>query len=224
MPVASSDPALLINELYPSIQGESSFAGRPCAFIRLTGCPLRCVWCDSAFSFSGGERLSVSEILARVASLGLPLVEVTGGEPLAQPNCFPLLTALCDTGYTVLLETSGTFNIAAVDPRVIKIIDFKCPDSGESEKNDWANLQHLAPHDELKFVLSSRADYDWACQVLAEHTAALAGHIVHFSPVVNGEMALPAADLAAWLVADRLPVHLQLQLHKLLWPGQTRAI
>ncbi|HOR27978.1 MAG TPA: radical SAM protein [Candidatus Sumerlaeota bacterium] len=211
---------LLVNELYASIQGESTHAGRPCGFIRLTGCPLRCVWCDSAFAFQGGERLEIAEILRRVADFGLPLVEVTGGEPLAQPNCLPLLRALCDAGHEVLLETGGSCDVAPVDPRVGIVLDIKCPGSGESHANHWENLTRLRPRDELKFVLLDRADYEWARRLI--HQYRLAGtRPIHFSPVHG---ALAPAALAAWIIADRLDVRLHLQLHKQIWPGRTHGV
>ncbi|MBI3735697.1 radical SAM protein, partial [Candidatus Sumerlaeota bacterium] len=167
----SGQPAtLLINEIYASIQGESTYAGRPCVFIRLTGCPLRCVWCDTAYAFTGGDRLTLDEILDRTRSFGIGLVEVTGGEPLAQPECIPLLAALCDSGFEVLLETGGSMNISSVDPRVIKIMDIKCPGSGEEKSNRWENLKLLQPHDEIKFVIRDRADFDWAIRVIRELT------------------------------------------------------
>lgn len=212
--------SLLINELYSSIQGESSYAGQPCTFVRLTGCPLRCVWCDSAFAFQGGRRFELEAIVREVTRLGLPLVEVTGGEPLAQPGCLDLLNMLADAGFVVLLETSGAFDIAPVDPRVIRVMDIKCPDSGESARNRWANLDHLRPHDELKFVIASRRDYDWARRVMGEHSLA-SRCVVHFSPVHSQ---LESKELAGWILEDRLPVRLQVQLHKIIWPGQTQGI
>jgi 7-carboxy-7-deazaguanine synthase len=217
---------LLVNELYRSIQGESSYAGWPCSFVRLTGCPLRCVWCDSAFAFTGGRRMSLDEIMQQVAALGLPLVEVTGGEPLAQPGCLELLRRLCDGGYQVLLETSGALDITPVDPRVIKIVDVKCPGSGEAQSNRWENLARLAPRDELKFVLAGRQDYEWACGILKEYgfdkeSGLDAPRPIHFSPVHG---ALRADELAAWILQDALPVRLQLQLHKILWPDRTQGV
>ena len=166
-PTESSTAAtLLISELYCSIQGESSYAGRPCGFIRLTGCPLRCVWCDTEYAFTGGERMTIEDVLTEAAGWGVGLVEVTGGEPLAQDACLALLTRLCDAGYEVLLETSGSIDITPVDPRVVKIIDVKCPGSGEEKANRWENLPSLNPRDEIKFVLADRRDYDWAKEVI----------------------------------------------------------
>lgn len=219
-PPTKKSPTLLVSELYRSLQGESTYAGRPCAFVRLTGCPLRCVWCDSTFAFQGGRRLTLEEILAEVAALGLPLVEVTGGEPLAQPNCLRLLTELCNAGYEVLLETSGALDVGAVDPRVVKIVDVKCPGSGEAAANRWENLAVLAPHDELKFVLAGRGDYEWARDVIRERGLEKT-HTMLFSTVFG---ALDPAQLAAWILEDRLHVRMQLQLHKILWPGQTQGI
>lgn len=219
-PPQKKSPTLLVSELYRSLQGESTYAGRPCAFVRLTGCPLRCVWCDSTFAFQGGRRMTLEAILAEIGALGMPLVEVTGGEPLAQPNCPRLLRELCDAGYEVLLETSGALDVGPVDPRVIKIVDVKCPGSGEAGANRWENLALLAPHDELKFVLASRADYEWARGVIRER--GLEGTRPLLLSTVFG--ALAPAELAAWILEDRLNVRMQLQLHKILWPGQTKGI
>jgi 7-carboxy-7-deazaguanine synthase len=213
-------PTLLISELYGSIQGESTFAGRPCGFVRLTGCPLRCVWCDSTFAFQGGRRMPLDAVLAEVAALGLPLVEVTGGEPLAQPGCLRLLEELCDAGYEVLLETSGALDITPVDPRVVKIVDVKCPGSGEVESVRWENLERLGPRDELKFVLAGRADYEWARALIRDR--ALEGTRPLLFSTVFGSLA--PVDLAAWIMKDHLNVRLQIQLHKILWPGQTQGI
>ncbi len=211
---------LLVSELYASIQGESSHAGRPCGFIRLTGCPLRCVWCDTEHAFHGGRRMTIADVLETVSGWGLRLVEVTGGEPLAQPACLALLRALGDAGYETLLETSGAIDVAGVDPRVIKIVDVKCPGSGEAEANRWENLDRLGPRDEIKFVLADRTDYDWARRVIAER--GLAGRPgLLFSPV-HGR--LDPAALARWMIEDRLPARLQIQLHKVLWPGRDRGV
>jgi 7-carboxy-7-deazaguanine synthase len=210
---------LIVNEIFHSIQGESSHAGLPCVFVRLTGCPLRCSWCDTAYAFTEGAPMTLDAIVAKVHEYRCPLVEVTGGEPLAQPNCLPLLQRLCDAGLTVLLETSGAFDVAGVDPRVIKIMDLKCPSSGETIRNRYANLRHLTGKDELKFVLADRADYDWAKQQIAEHH--LAGRVIHFSPVWEQ---LPMKTLAEWILADRLPVRLQTQWHKHIWGPDTRGV
>lgn len=215
---ASPDAILRVSEIFHSIQGESTRVGLPTVFIRLTGCPLRCTWCDTAYAFTGGEPLAVADIIARVAEFACPTVCVTGGEPLAQKACLNLLTALCDAGYSVSLETSGALDIAGVDARVARIVDLKAPGSGEAAKNRWENLALLTPHDELKLVLASEADYRWAAQVLRERDLAALCPVL-FSPV-QGE--LEPAQLAEWILRDRLPVRFQLQLHKLLW-GNARA-
>lgn len=220
-------PALRVSEIFHSLQGESTRAGLPTVFVRLVGCPLRCRWCDTPYAFSGGDSLPLGTILERVAAYGCRTVCVTGGEPLAQAACLPLLTALCDAGYAVSLETSGALDIAGVDQRVSRIVDIKAPDSGEADKNRWSNLELLRSGDEIKFVLASRADYDWSKDVLdGRHgNSALAGrHLgdictVLFSPVWDS---LPPATLAQWILEDRLPVRFQLQLHKILW-GQERG-
>ncbi|MBI5781622.1 MAG: 7-carboxy-7-deazaguanine synthase QueE [Rhodocyclales bacterium] len=209
---------LRVSEIFASLQGESTTVGVPTVFVRLTGCPLRCRWCDTAYAFSGGERLTIDEILARVSDLGLPEVCVTGGEPLAQAACRELLATLADAGHRVSLETSGALLIAGLDPRVRCVMDLKAPGSGEADKNLWDNLDHLRPHDEVKFVLAGRADYDWAKDVLERHGLARRATVL-FSPV-TGELA--PSTLADWIVADRLPVRFQLQLHKILW-GDARG-
>lgn len=210
---------LRISEIFYSLQGETSRAGLPTVFVRLTGCPLRCSWCDTTYAFTGGATLTLAEILARVADYAPRYVCVTGGEPLAQKNCRPLLSALCDAGYDVSLETSGALSVAGVDARVSRIVDLKAPSSGESAKNCWDNLPLLTPHDELKFVLAGREDYDWMRTVIAERQ--LAGRCpILLSPVQD---TLPPPTLAEWVLADRLPVRLQIQLHRLLWgnaPGK----
>jgi 7-carboxy-7-deazaguanine synthase len=223
--MTASAPTLRVAEIFHSLQGESTRVGLPTVFVRLTGCPLRCRWCDTAYAFGGGEALTLDAVLARVAAHDCPTVCVTGGEPLAQPGCQPLLTALCDAGYSVSIETSGALDISAIDPRVARIVDIKAPDSGETARNRWENLAGLRPSDELKFVLASRADYDWAKEVLAgrHEKSALAGRPLNaccpvlFSPVWD---ALPPAQLAEWILQDRLPVRFQLQLHKILWGTQ----
>jgi len=207
---------LKVNEIFYSLQGESTRVGRPCVLIRLTGCHLRCTWCDTAYAFHEGAWRSRQEVLETVAAFGCPLVELTGGEPLLQPGALPLLAALCDAGYEVLLETSGAVDIAAVDPRVRRIVDVKCPGSGEAERNLWSNLELLRPTDELKLVLADEADYLWARDLVLER-ALHRRCPVHFSPVGG---ALDPALLAEWILRDRLPVRLQLQLHKLLWGGR----
>jgi 7-carboxy-7-deazaguanine synthase len=211
-------PSLRTTEIFVSLQGEAASAGLPTVFVRLTGCPLRCVWCDTAYAFQGGESQTLNEILAVVADFGVTAVCVTGGEPLAQKNCLPLLTALCDAGYAVSLETSGALGVSAVDARVSRVVDVKCPGSGEAAKNRWDNLKLLTPQDQLKCVIADRADYDWAVAQLRERGVLSAPRgtrpEIWFSPVADQ---LNPTDLADWIVADRLPVRLQLQLHKLLW-------
>ena len=204
---------LKIHEIFHSIQGESSRIGLPTTFVRLTGCPMRCVYCDTAYAFSGGSNMSLTDIMLKVAELGAPYVTVTGGEPLAQKECHGLLTALCDAGYSVSLETGGAMDIRAVDPRVSVILDIKTPGSGELAKNLWGNLALLKASDEVKFVLCDRADYDWAKQQLAEHKLNQTCPVI-FSPVYSQ---VQPSDLAAWVLADKLPVRMQVQLHKILW-------
>jgi len=211
---------LVINEIFHSIQGESSFAGLPCVFVRLTACDLRCAWCDTAYAFHEGKAMSVAEVVAKVRTFGCRLVEVTGGEPLLQPSVLPLLKQLGDDGLQVLLETSGAADIAAVDPRVIKVMDLKCPGSGESHRNRWANLAYLARQDEVKFVLADRADYDWATAQVREHRLAERCTVL-FAPVWDR---LPLRDLAEWILADRLPVRLQTQWHKHIWGPAVRGV
>lgn len=209
-----------ITEIFHSIQGESSWAGCPCVFVRLTGCPLRCRWCDTEYAFHGGESMSIEEIVARVDSFGCPLVEVTGGEPLAQREVFPLLAALADRGHTVLLETSGALSIADVDARVRIILDLKCPDSGEAPRNRWENLSLLKPEDEIKFVLASRRDYEWARDVVQERELAQR-HTLLFSPVWDE---LSPEALAGWILEEGVPVRLQIQLHKVLFGADRRGV
>ena len=215
----ASTATLRLTEVFFSLQGETSRAGLPTVFVRLSGCPLRCRWCDTPYSFQGGETVTLTALLARVAEYGVSTVCVTGGEPLAQKNCLPLLTALCDAGYSVSLETSGALDVSKVDPRVSRIVDIKPPESGEEARNRWENLTHLTPHDEIKFVLANRADYEWSREVIQ------AQQLAHVCPVllspVQGE--LSPSQLADWVLADRLPVRMQVQLHKLLWgntPGK----
>mgnify|MGYP003385069779 FL=1 len=209
-----------ITEIFHSIQGESSYAGQPCVFVRLTGCPLRCTWCDTGYSFYGGQESSLDAILDKVNSYGCRLVEVTGGEPLAQADSLPLMTRLCDAGYTVLLETSGAIDIAPVDPRVHVILDVKCPGSGMVDRMYWPNVSRLTAKDEAKFVLADRADYDWAREVLVEHDLARRCP-VHFSPVFAS---VDLRQLAEWILADRLPVRFQLQMHKYIWAPDMRGV
>jgi 7-carboxy-7-deazaguanine synthase len=205
--------SLLVSEVFYSLQGEASRMGLPSVFVRLTGCPLRCAWCDTGYAFTGGPLMTLAAILDQIAGYGVRQVCVTGGEPLAQKNCLPLLASLCDADYDVSLETSGALDIAGVDPRVSRIVDLKAPDSGESEHNRWQNIPLLTPHDELKFVLAGRADYEWAKQAITRHRLEQRCPIL-FSAVQD---VLVPQDLAEWILADRLPVRFQLQLHKQLW-------
>lgn len=213
------DDTVRITEIFRSIQGESSRAGFPCAFVRLTGCALRCVWCDTAYAFSGGEVVSVAEAAERVLSLGTDLVEVTGGEPLEQEGVYPLMERLLDRGKTVLLETGGHVPLDRVDPRVIKIVDVKAPGSGMMASNLSENIERLGPNDEVKFVLADRRDFDWALEFVAARDLD-ARNVVTFSPVWEK---LSASELADWLRDAGRPIRLGLQLHKLLWgdvPGR----
>ncbi|WP_415033833.1 7-carboxy-7-deazaguanine synthase QueE [Azonexus sp.] len=204
---------LHLTEIFYSLQGEAARVGLPTVFIRLSGCPLRCTWCDTPYSFSGGEPWTIDEILAEIARYPTRQVCVTGGEPLAQKACLPLLQALCEAGHEVCLETSGALDIRNVDARVSRIMDLKAPASGESERNLWANLEFLTPRDELKIIIANRSDYDWACQKLQEHQLAARCPVL-FSPAQSSQ---EARQLAEWILADGLPVRFQLQLHKLLW-------
>jgi 7-carboxy-7-deazaguanine synthase len=213
MSQVNSDSLLRVSEIFYSLQGETSRVGLPTVFIRLTGCPLRCVYCDTAYAFTGGQSMSLESILQRVVEHQSRYVTVTGGEPLAQKNCPALLNALCDAGYEVSLETGGALDICGVDARVMRVLDIKTPASGEAAKNRWENLSLLTPHDEIKFVLCDENDYQWAKQILQQYQ--LAGKCpVLFSPV-HGTM--DATQLANWILRDRLPVRMQVQLHKLLW-------
>jgi 7-carboxy-7-deazaguanine synthase len=214
----SLDATLRVTEVFHSIQGESTRVGLPTVFVRLTGCPLRCDWCDTDYAFTGGEFLTVAQVLDRVAAFACPTVCVTGGEPLAQRGCLDLLAALCDAGHAVSLETSGALDISAVDPRVACIVDLKAPSSGETEKNRWENLVHLTAKDEIKLVLASAEDYAWARAVIAEHRLTALCPVL-LSPVSDR---LEPARLAEWILRDKLPVRFQLQLHKILW-GSERA-
>ncbi|MFA5938846.1 MAG: 7-carboxy-7-deazaguanine synthase QueE [Sinimarinibacterium sp.] len=215
----SAEPRLKITEIFRSIQGESSYVGWPTAFVRLTGCPLRCQYCDTAYAFHGGRWMGVDEILQAVREIGVRHVCVTGGEPLAQKACLPLLTGLCDAGYHVSLETSGALDISPVDARVARIMDIKTPGSGEVGRNRWENLAQLNGRDEIKFVICSREDYEWARDVVRERGLDRVCTVL-FSP---SQGQIEAAQLADWLLADHLPVRFQLQLHKVLWgnsPGR----
>jgi 7-carboxy-7-deazaguanine synthase len=211
---------LRVNEIFHSIQGESTHAGRPCVFVRLTGCNLRCVWCDTAYAFHEGDALSVEEIVRRVSSYGCPLVEVTGGEPLLQPESIDLMRALVERGFEVLLETGGSLAIGRVPEGVRRIIDVKCPGSGECDRNRWENLEALRAGDELKFVIAGRADYEWAVTCVRDRSLCDRAPVL-FSAVHD---ALSSGELARWVIADGLPVRVQVQMHKVLWPAATRGV
>jgi 7-carboxy-7-deazaguanine synthase len=248
---------LVINEIYLSLQGESTFAGLPCIFVRLTACNLRCSYCDTAYAFTEGKRMALPEIFAEVQRLSkpfaqqgtvapvnskqsprMPLVELTGGEPLLQSNALPLMKGLCDDGFTVLLETSGAHDVEPVDARVRKIMDLKCPSSGEVERNRWANLPHLKATDEIKFVIGTVEDYEWTKEQIATHRLAeicpLLMSWVHplgpgqqhssLKPVPSGQMPIGRQELAERIIADALPVRFQVQLHKILWPPDKRGV
>jgi len=212
---------LTVNEIFHSIQGESTRAGEPCVFVRLTACDLRCSWCDTAYAFHEGRKMSVDEVIAAVDAHGCPLVEITGGEPLLQDDVYPLMERLLACGRTVMLETGGHRPITRVPAAVVKIVDVKCPGSGEAESNDWTNLQALAPHDEVKFVVGDRVDYEYARDVIARYGLAARAAAVLLSPVHG---ALEPKILSEWMLADRLPARLQLQLHKFIWPAHTRGV
>jgi len=213
-PVALMQQTLRITEIFYSLQGETRTAGLPTVFVRLTGCPLRCQYCDTAYAFNGGQLQSLDDILEQVAAYRPRHVCVTGGEPLAQPNCTPLLARLCDAGYEVSLETSGALDIASVDTRVSRVLDLKTPGSAEVARNRYENIAQLTPNDQVKFVICSREDYDWAVSKLIEYRLEQRAGEVLFSP---SHHQVDARQLADWIVADNLPVRLQLQLHKILW-------
>jgi 7-carboxy-7-deazaguanine synthase len=220
------DPALRVTEIFYSIQGESTWAGIPCTFVRLTGCPLRCAWCDTAYAFHGGERMSFDEIVARVRAYPADVVEVTGGEPLAHAPAYALTERLLEEGYTVLVETSGAFDIAPLDPRVHKIMDLKCPGSGEGHRNRWENLEHITERDEIKFVVKDRTDYEWARETIRERgldARVRAGSLraLLVSPVWGD---IDLEDLAGWILEDALPVRFQMQLHKLVWGAERTGV
>jgi 7-carboxy-7-deazaguanine synthase len=212
---------LTINEIFYSIQGESTYAGRPCVFVRLTACDLRCSWCDTSYAFYEGRKQSLDEVLNEVERAGCPLVEVTGGEPLLQEDVYPLMQSLVDRGKTVLLETGGHRSTARVPVPVVTILDVKCPGSGEADRNDWTNLERLRPHDEVKFVVKDRADYEFARDVIARFQLADRAAAVHLSPVHG---VLEPHELSGWVLADRLPARVQLQLHKYIWDPGTRGV
>ena len=210
-----------VNEIFYSIQGESTWAGRPCVFIRLTGCNLRCVWCDTAYAFYDGRQMAIAEVVAQVRDYACDLVEVTGGEPLLQKGVHPLFAALLAEKYTVMVETSGEQDLRPVDPSVIKIMDLKCPGSGECDRNRWNNLDLLTPRDEIKFVLADRRDYEWAREVIQVHGLAKRVNALLLSPVFGQ---LEPQALAAWILEDHLPVRMQLQMHKSIWGPATRGV
>jgi 7-carboxy-7-deazaguanine synthase len=220
--VSAAPQTLVVTEIFRSLQGESSFAGLPCTFVRLTGCALRCVWCDSAYAFHRGAVRTLEDVLREVERLAVPLVELTGGEPLEQEGVYPLAAALCDRGYTVLLETGGHVPLDRVDPRVIKILDVKCPGSGMESRNDLENLKRLGPRDELKFVVADRRDFDWALDFVKTHGLD-ARHTVLISPVFEGATSPVAGQVAEWIRDSKRRLRLNLQQHKLLWgdvPGR----
>ena len=223
---ATRELTLRVTEIFHSIQGESTWIGMPCTFVRLTGCPLRCVWCDTAYAFHGGEPMSLDAIVAEVERIGTRLVEITGGEPLVHRNAFVLAERLLEKGFTVLVETSGALDIAPLPEEVHVIMDLKCPGSGESSKNLWSNLDHLDARDEIKFVIRDRADYEWARDVIRERgldrrVADGTLRALLFSPVWSD---LSFADLAAWILEDRLPVRYQVQLHKVVWGADVAGV
>ena len=212
---------LTINEIYHSIQGESTWVGRPCVFVRLTFCNLRCNYCDTEYAFYEGRKRTLDEILEAVATFGCPLVEITGGEPLLQNNVLPLMTMLCDSGYTVLLETSGAHDISTVDPRVHRIMDLKTPGSGEVDKNLWSNIDHLTLRDEVKFVMGTREDYEWACEKVRRYDLASRCHAVLFSPIFGR---IDPRQIVEWILEDKLNVRFQLQMHKFIWSPTQRSV
>jgi 7-carboxy-7-deazaguanine synthase len=212
---------LTVNEIYQSVQGESTWAGLPCVFVRLTFCDLRCTYCDTEYAFYEGNKMTLEEIVDKVRDFGCPLVEVTGGEPLLQPNCVPLLARLCDAGFTVLLETSGSHDIAPVDARVHRIMDLKTPSSGECSRNLYANIAHLTERDEVKFVIGSREDYEWTREKMREHDLAAKVRAVLLSPVFGK---ISPSDIVAWMLEDKLPARFQLQMHKFIWEPRARGV
>lgn len=218
VPTADS---VVVKEVYVSLQGESSHQGKLCTFVRLTGCHLRCTWCDSEFSFKGGERLANAEVLRRVLELRAPMVEVTGGEPLLQPGVYPLMESFLDAGLTVLLETSGAIDVRLVPKAVYKIVDLKTPSSKEHDRNDLRNFESMNERDELKFVIGSREDYDWSVEMLRQHRLDQRPFSLLFSTVFSS---LEPVKLAEWIIADRLPVRFQLQQHKVLWEPNARGV
>jgi 7-carboxy-7-deazaguanine synthase len=213
---------LRVTEIFHSIQGESTHAGRPCTFVRLTGCPMRCVWCDSEYTFTGGDHLSIDEVLAQVRAMGCNLVEVTGGEPLAQPQGFSLINKLCEEGYEVLVETGGYVSTETVDPRAKIILDVKCPGSGEDARNHWPNLDLLrADKDEVKFVIANRSDWDFARHIIERFDLEKRARAVLISPIWNG---VDLQEVAGWITSSGLNVRMQLQMHKYIWGPEARGV
>jgi 7-carboxy-7-deazaguanine synthase len=219
MPVSGDH--LVVNEIFYSVQGESTHAGRPCAFVRLTACNLRCTYCDTEYAFYEGRRMTVAEVVEQVEGYHCPLVEITGGEPLLQEGVYQLCAALLEADLQVMIETSGAADVSRLDPRVIKIMDLKCPGSGEAGRNLWSNLRHLTARDEVKFVISDRADYEWTSAVIAEHALEQRVNALLLSPAFGR---IDSASLAAWMLEDRLPARLQLQMHKYIWPPNARGV
>ncbi len=213
---------LRVTEIFHSIQGESTHVGRPCAFVRLTGCPMRCVWCDSEYTFTGGDHLPIEEVLAQVRAMGCNLVEVTGGEPLAQPQAFTLISKLCEEGYEVLVETGGYVSTETVDPRAKIILDVKCPGSGEDARNHWPNLDSLrADKDEVKFVIANRSDWDFARDIIERFDLEKRAKAVLISPIWNG---VDLQEVAGWITSSGLNVRMQLQMHKYIWGPEARGV
>lgn len=219
--MTAGEGTLTINEIYHSIQGESTWAGEPCVFVRLTFCDLRCTYCDTQYAFYEGKKQPLPEIVGAVAAFNCPLVEVTGGEPLLQKNVLPLMTMLADAGHTVLLETSGAHDISKVDPRVHRIMDLKTPGSGESERNLFSNIEHLTHGDEVKFVIGSREDYEWSREKVERHELAQRCRAVLFSPIFGR---IDPREIVEWILADKLPVRFQLQMHKFIWTPTQRGV
>ena len=219
MPVGGN--SLIVNEIFYSVQGESTHAGCPCAFVRLTACNLRCNYCDTEYAFHEGRRMAIAAVTAQVENYQCPLVEITGGEPLLQEGVYGLCAALLGAGKQVMIETSGASDVSRLDPRVVKIMDLKCPGSGEAGRNLWSNLRHLTPKDEVKFVISDRADYEWTRGVIAEHGLERRVNAVLLSPAFGR---VDLKDLAAWMLEDRLPARLQLQMHKYIWSPTARGV
>jgi 7-carboxy-7-deazaguanine synthase len=214
-------PTLVVNEIYQSIQGESSWAGWPCTFVRLTACDLRCSYCDTEYAFYEGKKRPLEQVISEVLAFDCPMVEVTGGEPLLQKNVLPLMTALCDAGKTVLIETSGAHDISMIDPRVHRIMDLKTPGSGECARNLMENIPHLAKRDEVKFVIGSREDYEWSRGMVREHDLPSLVNCVLFSPIFGR---IEPRQIVEWMLEDKLPVRFQLQMHKFIWEPRARGV